>query len=433
MKNRTINIIALATLSVAVIGLMIYSFGTHGMLEEYRYSEETAREAVFEGLVSTAEKINTGLIKLRISNDPHKSGELLSDLWRNTAEAAALTDQAMLSDESRLELESFINVVGDYAHALEVKLNRGEAPDEEDRRQLELVSQTMENIVEKLNYARENGYSEDMDLDIFFAEQQQSFAAEEYPRLIYDGPFSESVRERKPRGLVSYSVTEQKALKVAENFAEKELFPVQHTDGTVLPFYNFEDETGNVRVSVTKQGGEVLYYKNQIETDGLSVLPTQKRISELEGYAEDFLEERGYSDCSVGWKNYYNGMAVLEMVPETEEGILLYPDIIKLWIDLQSGSVMGMDTRSYLMNHTEREFPMVKITREEAEAKLSDKLEVKDRFTAVIPKNDGTECLCYGFFCEEKEQEVLLFLNTETGAEEDILVVVREHAGEKTM
>ena len=175
--------------------------------------------------------------------------------------------------------------------------------------------------------------------------------------------------------------------------------------------------------SVTKQGGAVLYYKNEMETDGLSILPTAARIHQLEEIAEDFLEERGYGDCEPGWKSYYNGMAVIEMIPEAEEDVLLFPDLVKVWINLQNGTVMGMDARNYLMNHREREFPEEILSAEELRGRLSENLTVLGTEMALIPQEDGKEYYCRGFLCKAEKQEIIVFLDAQTGAERDLLVI----------
>lgn len=434
MKNRVIHIIALSALSVAVIGLTVYSFLTHRQLEEYRYNEIGAREAVFEGLVSSAEKIGNGLKKLSISRDAEKRCELLSDLYRDAAQTAAGIDRAELGEEDKRELESFLNRVGDYAHQLEKKTRREETIDTQDAEQLKAIAQTIQKITEQLRFARENGYETSLELDAFFAEREQSFAVETYPQPEYAGEFSQTTQNRAPLGLPGYSVTEQKALKTAENFAACALRPVAHTDGDVIPFYNFESEDGAVRVSVTKQGGEVLYYKNESNTDGMSILPTEAKAAQLEKTAKEFLQQHEYGIFSAGWKNYYNGMAVFEMIPETEEGILLYPDSIKLWIAMDSGAVMGMDTRGYLMNHRERNFPGEILTAEQAQEKLSEELNLQKHALAVISHEDGSESYCHGFYCETGAGESwLIFLDAQTGAEKEIYMIEKNVNGESAV
>ncbi|MBR4079495.1 MAG: germination protein YpeB [Christensenellaceae bacterium] len=433
MKRQIISIITLSALSVAVIGLSIYSLVTHRNLEDLRMDEAAAREEVFAGLVSSAEKLNAGFMKLSVSGDTAKMEELLADVWRDSAEAAAQIDNAALDEEDKRELEAFVNTVGDYAHELGNKLAENRTISAEDRQQLTEIADVLEMVTEQLQYARINGYTADIDIDDFFEEREQEFISGEYPRLIYDGPFSESIQNRAPRGLPGYNVTEQKALKVAEDFVHHVLAPTAHTDGEVLPFYNFENADGSVRVSVTKQGGAILYYKKEIETDGLSVLPSEKRLREIEEIAGKYLEEKGYGKTVPSWKSYYNGMAVIEMVPATADGIRLYPDLIKVWVNLQSGEVTALDTRNYLMNHRLRDLPREILSREAAEERLSEELTVLERSLAVIPNDDGSESFCYGFLCIKDKQKLIVFLDAVNGSERDILVVMERGDGQLTM
>ncbi len=433
MKRQIINIIALAALSVAVIGLSIYSLVTHRNLEDMRTDEAAAREEVFAGLVSSAEKLNAGFTKLSVSGDAAKMQELLADVWKDSAEAAALIDNAALDEEDKRELEAFVNTVGDYAHELGNDLAEKKTLSAEDRQQLTRIADVLEAVTEQLQYARINGYAADIDIDDFFEERELEFISEEYPRLIYDGPFSESTQNRPPRGLAGYDVTEQKALKVAEEFAQHTLTPTAHTDGDVLPFYNFENADGSVRVSVTKQGGAILHYKKDTETDGLSVLPTEKRLREIEEIAGKYLEEKGYGKTAPSRKSYYNGTAVIEMIPETADGIRLYPDLIKVWVNMQSGEVTALDTRNYLMNHRLRDLPRGILTREQAEERLSEELTVLESSLAVIPNNDGSESYCHGFLCMKDGKKIIVFLDAESGAERDILVLMENGDGQLTV
>jgi germination protein YpeB len=122
-------------------------------------------------------------------------------------------------------------------------------------------------------------------------------------------------------------------------------------------------------------------------------------------------------------------MAVIEMIPE-EGDILLYPDLIRLWVDVQTETVMGMDAGNYLMNHEERDFTEEIISEADARGKLSEKLTVKDSRLCVIPCEDGSERYCRGFWCSTEKQEFLVFLDAETGKEAEILTVKKYGNGQ---
>ena len=45
----------------------------------------------------------------------------------------------------------------------------------------------------------------------------------------------------------------------------------------------------------------------------------------------------------------------------SQNGVIMYPDLIKVKISLDDGQVLGIETTGYLNNHTERDISKVKI------------------------------------------------------------------------
>ena len=57
-----------------------------------------------------------------------------------------------------------------------------------------------------------------------------------------------------------------------------------------------------------------------------------------------------------------------------------------------------------------------------------------DTKMCVIPKEDGVETACYEIHCESSEtgEEVLIYVNSQTGAEENILLLLYSDGGTLT-
>lgn len=115
------------------------------------------------------------------------------------------------------------------------------------------------------------------------------------------------------------------------------------------------------------------------------------------------------------------------------EDIIAYPDLIKVKVSLSDGEILGMETHGYLNSHTSREFKEVSITLEEAKKRLSSDLEILDEGMAIIPTKWKTEILCYEFKGKVEEREFLVYINTQTGEEEDILVILDTPGGTLTV
>jgi len=116
-----------------------------------------------------------------------------------------------------------------------------------------------------------------------------------------------------------------------------------------------------------------------------------------------------------------------------QNDVLMYPDLIKLKIALDDGEILGMETTGYLNNHYQRTIGNVKITKEQARKNLNKDLDIKTERLAIIPTEWESEILCYEFKGKINDTDYLVYINAETGREEDILVIVNTPNGTMTM
>ena len=111
----------------------------------------------------------------------------------------------------------------------------------------------------------------------------------------------------------------------------------------------------------------------------------------------------------------------------------MYPDLIKLKVALDNGEILGIETTGYLNSHEERNLPEVKITKEKAKESLNKDLQILSENLAMIPTEYKTEVLCWEFKGKVEDREFLVYINTQTGKEEDILVILNTPNGTLTM
>ena len=72
------------------------------------------------------------------------------------------------------------------------------------------------------------------------------------------------------------------------------------------------------------------------------------------------------------------------------------------------------------------------ITKEEAKKVLNKQLEIQSENLAMIPTKWKTEILCWEFKGKVEDNEFLVYINAQTGKEEDILVIVNTPDGTLT-
>ena len=103
----------------------------------------------------------------------------------------------------------------------------------------------------------------------------------------------------------------------------------------------------------------------------------------------------------------------------------MYPDLIKVKIALDNGEVLGIEATNYLNSHNEnRNLKTPKITKEQALELVNPKLEIISTDMAIIPTEWNTEIQCWEIKGKTSENDFIVYINVETGEEEDILMII---------
>ena len=150
--------------------------------------------------------------------------------------------------------------------------------------------------------------------------------------------------------------------------------------------------------------------------------------------AQQFLEKYGYSSMKDTYYETRDGVMTLNFAyyePNTQT--ICYTDLIKVEVSLQDGSIVGLDARGYLVNHHDRTLQSPSITVEQAQQSLSDILTVDNTRLALIPTSGQNEVCVYEFLCTSPTGDrILSYINTQTGAEEQILILMQTPNGTLT-
>ena len=164
-------------------------------------------------------------------------------------------------------------------------------------------------------------------------------------------------------------------------------------------------------ISITQTGGHLLWMMSSA-TGSAEGIPEEAEVDRLREAAEAYLSENGYPSMCATYAQYYGGCALINFAA-LQDDVILYSDLVKIWVDRETGSIVGVDARNYLFSHVERDLAEALITMEEAESMLSTNLTVEDRALALIPITPQTERLCYEFkgTCGEEEYIVLSLIH----------------------
>lgn len=257
----------------------------------------------------------------------------------------------------------------------------------------------------------------------------------QYEGLIYDGAYSDHVNKAEKVGLVGDDISEQDAYqKVKDFFGEGKIESIemnQFLQNADIPCYDFsvklKNQENKANIEIAQKGGAVIEMQNNREVSEEKL--SQEEANEM---GKSFLTQKGFENMKETYFTKLGNVVTVNYAYEYD-GIIAYPDLIKVKIALDNGEVLGMETDGYLNSHTSREFNDVKIKIDEARENLNQDLEIIDEGMAIIPTEWKTEILCYEFKGKVEDREFLVYINCETGEEEDILVILDTPGGTLTV
>lgn len=424
--------IMFAALGLGLVAALVKMNQGREALEARQAAERTRIENLYHRIDDDLNDVDVSLSKLSAASSPRQSVLLLGDVWRATGSAGAAMGLLPLSHADSCAMSQFIARCGDYAHALMGRVLQGRALTDEDKQQLRDMRTACAQIRQKAGAAIQSGdYVAADNVDGGCYEQQSESAISEYPTLIYDGPFSESAENQAPRSDPGERITAQQAAATAGRlFPGGEIGAAAYVPGA-LPVYELTIETvdrGQVSLSLTEQGGKLLSFMTAPRGDRNDP-PSDEESGRLKESALSFLRELGVEDPAAAYAQYYQGAAVLNFAPR-QAGVILYSDLVKVYLDRDTGEVMGLDARNYRLNHRTRDLPRPKLTEAEAEAYVSGELQVEHRDLALIPLTQRTEVLCYEFKATRDGTFYIVYINALTGQEEQIFRVINSAEGD---
>lgn len=450
MKNKIKKNIFWIILIISIAIIIILAYLLFKKNKEVQLVNTNLYNSNFYELVDYIQNVETYLSKSTISTSSTHSAETLTYLWREANLAQTYLSELPIQSQELENTSKFLNQVSDYSYALSRKNIKGEDLTEEELKNLEELhsySLELENTLNELALELENGalswkdltkkdngqfaQSVSSSLDIF-DQLEQNF--HEYSGLIYDGAFSEHLTSSNPKMIKGDEISEEDAAKKAKDFlGENNVSEVSNlgaNENANILAYNFSIKNNDGKttyISISKKGGYVIYssFNREIKEQKLN-------YEEANNKALEYLKQKGFDNMKETYYLAENGILTINYA-YVQQDIIMYPDLIKIKVALDNGEILGIETTGYLSNHEERNLKTAKITKEEAKKKLNKNLNIMSEKMAVIPTEYKTEIFCYEFKGKIDDREFIVYINAETGEEEDILVIYNTPNGVLTM
>lgn len=427
---------------VAALAAVLVTASICGNVRASKYERQItlSQQRALTELDGRLREIGTSLKKGVYSSTPPMLSGMASELSRETLAAKSSLSVLPLENTNLENTYKFLSQVGDFTETLNRKVASGESISDEERENLrslitfcDALSGEVSNIRADMfdgsfSFSQKSGElaltgekTEYLAGDMEDAQQSLS----DYPTLIYDGPFSDHIMSAQPKMTSgAKEISKENALDAAAAFLgcdKKEISFLSEESGNV-PAYCFSHN--NKTVAVTKNGGYVIYMLDS-SFAGEAKLKTADALKK----ASEFLSSHGYADMKESYYSTSDGVCTVNYAYK-KDGVIYYPDLIKVGVNLETGDIASFDAKGYIMNHTERNLSSDILSRADAQKSVSGLLTVLDSKRAVIPTKSKGEKDCWEFHCTDKDgNEVLVYIDTKTGYEDDILLLLYSDGG----
>lgn len=440
IKRNTVRIFSFA-LTLLVV-LVAFGISSAMAAQNYRAQLESNYRQSLSELSECLSGIETDLTKSIYANSAMTLTDVSRNLYTETNQAKDALSRLPVNQMNLDGTYKFLSQAGDYSSYLSSKLYAGETISDEEHKNLKTlltyatkyresvdtmltVCNNGGEITERNVRAQDNSSMPALSTDFTTAEE----AFEDYPTLLYDGPFADAVLNRQSKMIKgAKKIDENEAKEIAAKALScnvSELTRGGDEEGR-LPAYIFT--RSQQTVAVTKSGGYVSYilFGGKI---GSSTIDEENAVN----LAKAYLDKIGYKDMVSSYYAVSGNVCTINFA-YSQDGVTCYSDLIKVGVSMSDGTIVSIEAKGYLTNHEDRDIAKFKVSEKDAEKAVSKYLTIKNTKKCIIPKDNGKEVACWEITVQSSEtgEDALIYVNAATGAEEDIMLLLYSDNGTLT-
>lgn len=271
--------------------------------------------------------------------------------------------------------------------------------------------------------------------DVAFYPKEVDKTTFDYKKLVYDGPFSDSVAKKT---FDFERISHQKAAeKLEKYFADYDVKDIKfecevksdvNTYMYQISLYGMPfcvQTTTDGRVAQLNRAG----YEKEKESSAAATKQTQQTC-DCTRAAQKAAAALGYDVAPMWTSEPIDGRVYVNMVHE-QNGVACYPDMVKMALDSQ-GKIVGIDAFGYLANHKTRSLPNDAIGVSAAQNAVKKGVSVTKCRLCFIPDGSKERC-CYELLANYEGNGFLIYIDAKTGREADILKIKQDKGGYTVM
>ena len=441
---------------IGVIVFMFFGFATiygaemtNNYIRQKQQSENSYNRSMYE-LIEYMKNVEVSLAKLQVTTTTSLTSRTLADIWRQSNLAADNLSQLPVDHNAMNNTSKYLTQVSDFSYSLlKQTINNEKITDEQYEKIKEIYEQAgslteiLNNIYGDLNEGKMkwNTITKKGDEELPNATEPinenisnigKTF--QEYEGLIYDGAFSDHILSKEPLGLEDKEYTKEEAeTKIREIFGEENIsklnFETEIEEKIAIYRFNMKlkESTNDFTIDITKKGNKVYSMISNRSVNEAKITNEEARDIGIE-----FMKKLGVDSMKETYYLITDNMITINYA-YSQDGIIMYPDLVKVKIALDNGEVCSIETQGYIFNHKIREIESSDTTISQAKQVLNKNIEVLSENLAVIPTESKDEVLTYEFKGKIDDRDYLVYINAKTLQEERVMLIINTPGGILTM
>lgn len=432
--------ILIGVLALGVAGTAYWGYQEHKEKNAILLNAENSYQRAFHDLSFQMDLLHDKIGTSLAMNSRQSLSPALTEVWRITSQAHGDVGQLPLTLLPFNKTEEFLSRIGNFSYKTAVRdLDKTPLSDQEYKTLQTLYKQSgdIQNELRNVQHMVLKNNLRWMDVEMALASGKESndntiidgFKTVEKTVSGYDetnfGPTMTNMQktDENYKKVQGEKISKTEATKIAKKYfhfdGNTQVKVTENGKGSDYGFYSVSLKNTSTRMEasmdITKKGGHPIWFINSRDVKKQSI-----SLNDASNKAAAFLKQSGFDGLDLFESMQYDNIGVFNFVTK-QKNVRIYPEAIKIKVALDDGSIVGFSAEEYLKSHQARKIPTPILTIEQARTKINPGLKVMEEGQALILNDLNKEVLCYEFLGTMGEDTYRIFINAESGQEEQVV------------
>ncbi|HBE81022.1 MAG TPA: hypothetical protein DDW65_25020 [Firmicutes bacterium] len=442
---RVRNKFVVPILALALIAVCGWGYSQYQTRRQYEINAENQYQRAFEDLTNHVGNMETAMSKALVAGSFPQSIRLLTGAWREATSCQNDLGQLPLTSMDLSRCKTIFAASSAFClNSAQNRLLKGTSIDESEWTALKNLRDRTQIIKRHLDTLRGDFYNNRarwLQVDRMGTVGASGLAAnfnnntvtksflmlEDGLKRVPDVQFQGSNLNfvPKPTGLTGNNISSRDALAVAQRFVAAEMPRARvKYEGLIkgsFPSYmcsivdpQNSDNSRNLSISV--KGGHVLWMLGN-----RPVLNSRLNLNQAQEKAIGFLHRNGYDAMEAVADERFGNVCSISCISK-RNGVLRYPELVKVQVAQDNGEVLGVDAVPYLTFYDPNDSSGFKSRYSESRIRryISPHIKIQKVHLAQVLDEMFNKVPCYEVSCMEGLNRFLIYYNANTGQEEKI-------------